>query len=151
MSVEAQLHALVSVAVGTLLAGVIGFDREWRHRQAGIRTHMLVGLGSALIVSMAHLQYNADSAARMAAGVISGIGFLGAGVIVQRHDRVHELTTAASIWVVAMIGITAGAQLYVLAAGTTLIGWVVLTLLRAVTKRHIPPGEEAGGVGQDGR
>ena len=142
MSVEAQLHALLSVAIGTLLAGVIGLDREWRHRQAGIRTHMLDGLGSALIVSMAHLQYGDNSAARLAAGVISGIGFLGAGVIVQRRDRAHELTTAASIWVVAMIGITAGAELYVLATGATVIGWIVLTLLRTVTKRHIPPDDD---------
>ncbi|HML22311.1 MAG TPA: MgtC/SapB family protein [Aggregatilinea sp.] len=144
MSVEAQLEALLSVAIGTLLAGIIGFDREWRHRQAGIRTHMLVGLGSSLIVSMAHLQYGYDSAARLASGVISGIGFLGAGVIVQRRDRVHELTTAASIWVVAMIGITAGARLYVLATGATAIGWFVLTVLRRLTKHHVPPMEEDG-------
>lgn len=142
MSVEAQLGALVSVAIGTVLAGIIGLDREWRHRQAGIRTHMMVGLGASLIVSMSRLYYGEESAARLAAGVISGIGFLGAGVIIQRRERVHELTTAASIWVVAMIGITAGAKLYVLAAGATAIGWFVLTVLRAVTKRYIPLPDE---------
>lgn len=142
MSVEAQLEALLSVLVGTALAGVIGLDREWRHRQAGIRTHMLVGMGSSLIVAMSRLEFGQDSAARLAAGVISGIGFLGAGVVIQRRDRVHELTTAASIWVVATIGITAGSRLYVLAAGATAIGWFVLTVLRLLTKRRPEPPDD---------
>ena len=107
MSVHDQLDALVPVAVALLLSGLIGLDREWRHRPAGIRTHMLVGMGSALVISMASLQYGADSAARLAANVITGIGFLGAGVIVQHRDRVRDLTTAASLWMVAMIGLTA--------------------------------------------
>jgi len=141
MSVHDQLDALVPVAVALLLSGLIGLDREWRHRPAGIRTHMLVGMGSALVISMASLQYGADSAARLAANVITGIGFLGAGVIVQHRDRVRDLTTAASLWMVAMIGLTAGARLYVMAAGATALGWFVITVLRWLTKRHVPPGE----------
>ncbi len=136
MSTQAQLEALIPVAVGMILAGVIGLDREWRHRPAGIRTHMLVGMGAALVMSMATGLYDANSAARLAANVITGIGFLGAGVIIRRGDEVHELTTAASLWLVAMIGIVAGARLYVLAAGATALGWIVLTAIRSLTKRQ---------------
>lgn len=139
MSVGDQIEALIPVAVALVLSGLIGLDREWRHRPAGIRTHMLVGMGSALVISMAHLQYGADSAARLAANVITGIGFLGAGVIVQHRDRVRDLTTAASLWMVAMIGLTAGARLYVMATGATLLGWFVISVLRWLTKRHVPP------------
>jgi len=136
MSTQAQLEALIPVAIGMILAGVIGLDREWRHRPAGIRTHMLVGMGAALVMSMATELYDANSAARLAANVITGIGFLGAGVIIRRGDEVHELTTAASLWLVAMIGLVAGAGLYVLAIGATVLGWIVLTGLRRLTKRQ---------------
>jgi putative Mg2+ transporter-C (MgtC) family protein len=136
MSTQAQLEALIPVAIGMILAGVIGLDREWRHRPAGIRTHMLVGMGAALVMSMATGLYDANSAARLATSVITGIGFLGAGVIIRRGDEVHELTTAASLWLVAMIGLVAGAGLYVLAVGATALGWIVLTGLRRLTKRQ---------------
>ena len=139
MSTQAQLEALIPVAVGMILSGVIGLDREWRHRPAGIRTHMLVGMGAALVMSMAVGLYDANSAARLAANVITGIGFLGAGVIIRRGDEVHELTTAASLWLVAMIGLVSGARLYVLAGGATALGWIVLTALRWLTKRQHTP------------
>jgi putative Mg2+ transporter-C (MgtC) family protein len=134
MTVHQQLEALIPLAVTLLLAGIIGLDREWRRSPAGLRTHMLVGLGSALVMVMARGLYDANSAARLAANVITGIGFLGAGVIIRRGDQVHELTTAASLWFVAMIGLVAGAKLYVLAAGATAIGVLVLSVLRWLTK-----------------
>lgn len=137
MDAYAQLDALVPVAVALLLSGLIGLDREWHASPAGIRTHMLVGMGSALVMVMAKGLYDDNSAARLAANVITGIGFLGAGVIIQRKDHVHELTTAATIWFVAIIGMVAGARLYVLAAGSTLMGWIVLAALRLVTKRYL--------------
>jgi putative Mg2+ transporter-C (MgtC) family protein len=141
MSAQAQLEALVPVAIAMVLSGLIGLDREWRHRAAGIRTHMLVGIGAALIMTMATELYNQDAASRIAANVITGIGFLGAGVIVQRREQAHELTTAASIWLVAMIGMVAGARLYVLATGSTIMGWFVLSVLRWLTKRRAPLDE----------
>ncbi|GAB4415833.1 MAG: hypothetical protein Kow00106_11320 [Anaerolineae bacterium] len=134
MTVQAQLEALIPLAVALLLAGIIGLDREWRRSPAGLRTHMMVGIGSALVMVMARGLYNDNSAARLAANVITGIGFLGAGVIIRRGDQVHELTTAASLWFVAMIGLVAGARLYVLAAGATLMGALVLSVLRWLTK-----------------
>jgi putative Mg2+ transporter-C (MgtC) family protein len=136
MSAHAQLEALVPLVVAVVLAGVIGLDREWRKSPAGIRTHMVVGLGSALVMVMADALYSQDTATRLAANVITGVGFLGAGVIIRREGETHELTTAASIWMVAIIGLTAGARLYVLAGGATAIGWFVLGVLRWLTKRH---------------
>lgn len=134
MTVHAQLEALIPLAVTLLLAGIIGLDREWRRSPAGLRTHMMVGIGSALVMVMARSLYDDNSAARLAANVITGIGFLGAGVIIRRGDQVHELTTAASLWFVAMIGLVAGAKLYVLAAGATVMGALVLSVLRWLTK-----------------
>ncbi len=134
MTVQQQLEALVPLAVALFLSGIIGLDREWRRSPAGVRTHMMVGIGSALVMVMAKGLYDDNSAARLAANVITGIGFLGAGVIIRRGDQVHELTTAASLWFVAMVGLVAGARLYVLAAGATVLGAVVLSVLRWLTK-----------------
>jgi putative Mg2+ transporter-C (MgtC) family protein len=134
MSVEAQLEALIPVAVAMVLSGLIGLDREWRRSPAGIRTHMLVGMGAALVMVLGSQLYDPNSAARLAANVITGIGFLGAGVIIHRDSEVHQLTTAATLWFVAVLGLVAGAKLYVLAAGATLLGWLVLSLLRWLTK-----------------
>lgn len=138
MSVQEQLEALIPVALALVLSGFIGLDRQWRASPAGIRTHMLVGMGSALVMVLGGALYDDNSAARLAANVITGIGFLGAGVIIQRGHAVHELTTAASLWFVAIVGMVAGAELYVLATGATLIGWIVLALLRNVTRRYLP-------------
>jgi len=137
MSTQAQLEALIPIALALFLSGVIGLDREWRASPAGIRTHMMVGMGAALVMVMGQELYDDNSAARLAANVITGIGFLGAGVIIRRKNEVHELTTAASLWFVAIIGLVAGARLYVLATGATTIGWMVLAVLRGITKRYI--------------
>lgn len=135
MSVQAQLEALIPLAVALVLSGFIGLDRQWKQSPAGIRTHMMVGVGSALVMVMGKILYDDNSASRLAANVITGIGFLGAGVIIRRDDRVHELTTAASLWFVAMVGLVAGARLYVLATGATVLGVLVLSVLRWLTKK----------------
>lgn len=136
MSAQAQLEAIIPVAVAMLLSGIIGLEREWRRSPAGIRTHMMVGMGAALVMVLGSQMYDDNSAARLAANVITGIGFLGAGVIIRRDAEVHELTTASSLWFVAILGMVAGAKLYVLAAGSTLLGWIVLSVLRWLTKRR---------------
>jgi putative Mg2+ transporter-C (MgtC) family protein len=144
MSVQAQLDALIPVAVALVLSGVIGLDREWRRSPAGIRTHMMVGMGAALVMVLGSELYDDSSSARLAANVITGIGFLGAGVIIHRGSQVHELTTAASLWFVAILGMVTGARLYVLAAGATVLGWLVLSVLRWLTKHDQPratPGQ----------
>lgn len=151
MSVQAQLEALIPIIVTAILSGIIGLDRQWRASPAGIRTHMLVGMGAALVMVLGRALYDDNSAARLAANVITGIGFLGAGVIIQRGRAVHELTTAASLWFVAIVGMIAGAELYVLATGATVIGWIVLALLRSVTRRYLPGPKPTGASADDSR
>jgi putative Mg2+ transporter-C (MgtC) family protein len=119
------------MALRLLLAGVlgaaIGYQRERAGKPAGLRTHMLICVGSALFTVASIYGFGADIA-RVAAGIVTGVGFLGAGAILHREGGiVAGLTTAATIWVSAAIGLTAGAGLYLIAAvGTALILIVLL-------------------------
>ena len=133
-------EASIRLLVATLLAGLVGIEREIRGRQAGFRTNILVGLGSALVmlvsIRFAHDHWapspgytiNVDPG-RIAYGVMSGIGFLGAGAIVKHGVSVHGLTTAAGMWCVAAIGLAAGFGLYVLAAVGAVIVLIALWIL----------------------
>lgn len=128
---------LLRVGVAAVLGGLIGFDREARHKPAGVRTHMLVAVGSALAVAASVLVVGGvqevalvrGDAVRIAAGVLTGIGFLGAGAIIRGPESVHGLTTAAGIWVTAAVGITVGYGLYILAIGATVITVIVVAVL----------------------
>lgn len=115
------------------LSSMIGIERSKKNRAAGLRTHALVGIASALVMVTSTFlfdQYNSLGAfpdpARMGAQIISGIGFLGAGTIIQSRGNVRGLTTAASLWSVGTIGIAAGSGFYVGAVLTTLLIYVVL-------------------------
>ncbi len=111
----------IAIRLGAaLLAGaIIGIDREFRKKPAGLRTHALVSLGSAVVVlaTIGASAGNADAVSRAVQGIITGIGFLGAGVIMQHEAerRIEGLTTAASIWIAAGLGIACGAGLVELA------------------------------------
>ncbi len=124
-----QWNALVVVAIAGVLAIIPGLDREKRQRPAGLRTHMLVCMSCALLTIMSRIIYGSDSEARMTANLLTGIGFLGAGVVLQRKTSVHGLTTAASIWMVAIVGIVIGYELYILAIGSTLLFAFVLSVI----------------------
>ncbi len=142
-----ELSLLGRVLVAAALSGVIGLEREFHGRPAGLRTHLLVGVGAALVIVTfeAIPAILAQSGAwggmmrvdpgRVAAGIITGIGFLGAGTILRVGDWVRGLTTAASIWFVAGVGIVAGEGLYVLAVGGTVIGFTVLGLIDRIEQR----------------
>src|SRR2546425_8260836 len=112
------------------LGAAIGLEREYMQKPAGLRTNILIALGSALftIVSMA-VGGGGGTPDRIAAQVVTGIGFLGGGAILRSGTTVHGMTTAATIWVNAAIGMAAGAGEYALAAGSTAIALVVLALL----------------------
>ncbi|OQA43662.1 MAG: putative Mg(2+) transport ATPase [Chloroflexi bacterium ADurb.Bin325] len=133
-----------------ILGAVIGLEREYRAKEAGLRTHFLVTLGSALImiVSQWGFQTSAGVAgtrpadvARVAAQIVSGIGFLGAGAIIMQRGSVRGLTTAAGLWVAAGIGMAVGGGLYVVGCTTTLLALVGLEvfqpLLRKVKSRYV--------------
>jgi putative Mg2+ transporter-C (MgtC) family protein len=123
----------VALILSVLLSGLVGLERQWRGQPAGLRTHILVGLGSTLI-TVTSVEFGAagnNDPARLAAQIVSGIGFLGAGAIMRDGMTVHGLTTAASIWVVAAIGIAVGAgpRLGEVAVVATLIVLATLIML----------------------
>ena len=128
--IELQAASLLSIALAGLLGGLIGVDREARDKPAGIRTFAFVAMGSALFTLGGELAYpDADSSARVVAQIVSGVGFLGAGTILHlRGEAVVGLTTAASIWAAAGVGITCGLGLYVMAVGAAVLLVVALRL-----------------------
>jgi putative Mg2+ transporter-C (MgtC) family protein len=131
-----ELTMLGRIALAIVLCAVIGVEREFHGRPAGLRTHLLVGGGAALVMVIGVTfiyRVMADPVGatsfdigRLIAGVVTGIGFLGAGTIIRQGDWVLGLTTAASVWFVAGIGIAAGLGLYILASGATVVGFLVL-------------------------
>ncbi len=127
---DAGLRLLASAVLGL----AVGIQRELSHKPAGLRTHILICLGSALftVVSVMGFSGTVDPA-RVAAGVVTGIGFIGAGVIFRgmRGDKVVGITTAASVWITAAIGIACGVGMYLIAVGVTVITVIVLFLPRA--------------------
>ena len=129
---------LVRLLVAVLLGALIGYDRERQDSAAGLRTHMLVALGTALVV-IAPQQSGMDSEAmsRVLQGVVAGIGFLGAGAIIKLNEKeqIKGLTTAATIWSTAAIGIAAGMGQAITAAAATLLAFVILALLPRVEMR----------------
>lgn len=118
---------LLRLILAAIAGGLVGFERESMHKPAGVRTHMLVGLGSALFV-LAALSVLPGEVARIIAGIATGIGFLGAGTIFRAKDHVVGLTTAASVWTVAAIGLTFGLGEYVLAVSAAILVLLVLQL-----------------------
>jgi putative Mg2+ transporter-C (MgtC) family protein len=145
-AVDAWLGNLLLIALSLLLAavlaGVIGFEREYHGHAAGLRTHLLVAVGSALIMVISiygfptvigSQTYNRDPA-RLAAQVVTGIGFLGAGTIVQTGTDVKGLTTATTIWVVMAIGLACGSGNFIIAALATLLAYVCLVIMRKAEK-----------------
>jgi putative Mg2+ transporter-C (MgtC) family protein len=125
-----SLEIVLRLIVATLLAAAVGYDREVRGKAAGIRTHVLIALGAAAFTLASVYGFASADAARIAAGVVTGVGFLGAGVIFRggQTNAVAGLTTAASIWVTAGIGLAAGCGMYVLAVAVTALSVIVLRL-----------------------
>ena len=127
---------ILRLFLSAVMAAAIGIEREIHRRSAGLRTHILVGLGATLFMMTSitvALSYGAEAGAdpsRIAAGVVTGIGFLGAGAIIRYGSSIKGLTTAASIWVVAAIGLAIGAGMYWAAFLTTALSVTVLVLSR---------------------
>jgi len=125
-----EVEMVLRLLLATALGAIIGYQRERAGKPAGLRTHILICAGAALftVASLYGFSAAADPA-RIAAGIVAGIGFLGAGAIMRRGEGVVAgLTTAATIWAVAAIGLAAGAGLYLVSAVTTVIILIVLYL-----------------------
>jgi putative Mg2+ transporter-C (MgtC) family protein len=138
-------ESLLRLALAAVLGGLIGVERELREREAGLRTHLLVALGSALFTIVSAYGFHAflESGAsvvradptRIAAQIVTGIGFLGAGAIIRQGLSVRGLTTAATLWVVAAVGLAAGAGYYSAAVITTALVLLALWPLRIIAYR----------------
>jgi putative Mg2+ transporter-C (MgtC) family protein len=151
---------LVRLATAAVLGSLVGLERHRSDKAAGLRTHMLVSLGSALVMIVSAYGFEEVirparvvlDPSRIAAQVVSGIGFLGAGTILRRNDTVLGLTTAASVWAVAAVGLAAGAGLYLAAAAATALILIILAGIRPLEERigirnghrtfHIVVGQE---------
>ncbi len=136
-----------------LIAGVVGIDREVRQKPAGLRTHMLVGLGSAafflfaikLAFEMAasdQLNVVSTDPVRIASGIIGGIGFLGAGTIIQSRGNVQGLTTAAGIWIAGAIGVSCGAGEFFLALWVMTLAIICLLPIQLLESRLVAPSRK---------
>ena len=113
---------VLRLVLAGVLGGLIGAEREWRGKVAGTRTHLLVALGAALMLLVSRHGFGGQGdQSRVAAQIVSGIGFIGAGAIMVDRHSVHGLTTAAGIWVAAGIGMASAAGLYLLAVVTTVL------------------------------
>jgi putative Mg2+ transporter-C (MgtC) family protein len=136
VAIDFQLEALLRLVLAGISAGVLGIEREAADKPAGMRTFAVVGIGSCLFTLTAIQAFDGqdDAVSRVTAQIVTGIGFLGAGTIIQVRDTVHGLTTAAGIWAVAAVGVAYGSGLYVLAVGTT----VLLLVFIAVVGRVMP-------------
>jgi putative Mg2+ transporter-C (MgtC) family protein len=140
-------ESLLRISAAAALGGLVGFERELREREAGLRTHMLVSVGSALFTIVSAYGFHAFLASgasvvradptRIAAQIVTGIGFLGAGAIIRQGLSVRGLTTAATLWVVAAIGMATGAGYYSAAVITTGVVLVSLWPLRIVAYRVV--------------
>lgn len=162
---ELEIWIIVRVAAAALLGGLIGLEREYQGKDAGLRTHMLVAMGAALFVSFTDI-FAAESRHLAPAGqagnfrvqieplatvqaIVTGISFLGAGTIFVggKENRVHGLTTAASIWITAAIGIAVGLERYVLAGTITglilVVLWIMGKLSAAIAASNQARGRKA--------
>ena len=144
-----------SIVLAVVLGTAIGLERELRHKAAGLRTNVLICLGAAVftIISRRMAAGQQDSLTRIAAQIVTGVGFLGAGAIIVDRGGIHGLTTAATIWLVASIGMACGAGFYSLAGISTLIAIIILIglaqLVRPIErygKKHEPesPADKQG-------
>ena len=151
LSVELQVELGLRLAAGLVLGAIIGFEREMHRQPAGFRTHSLVALGAALFTIVSAYAFTGPNVdpTRIAAQIVSGIGFIGAGTILQHRGNVRGLTTAASLWAVAAIGTAAGAGLLAMAIIGTLLILVVLAVLDRIeafaTRRLGMPPDGKGG------
>jgi putative Mg2+ transporter-C (MgtC) family protein len=132
---------VVRLLTATVLGGMLGLERERKGRAAGLKTHILVSIGSALFVMAPLLSgISPGDVTRVMQGIVSGIGFLGAGAIIklERDERIEGLTTAAGIWMVSAVGMAAGMGMEVIALATTLIGLAVVNTIPRIMRHEEP-------------
>lgn len=138
-----EITIIFKITLATVLAGFIGYEREHWHKPGGLRTYMLVGIGSVLftiISSQLVFQYMGLSEidpTRLTVGIITGIGFIGAGMVMHKGGKTYGLTTAAGIWVTSAVAMSVGYGYYLYAVYTTLLAFFCLTIIGGISKGKI--------------
>lgn len=127
-----ELVYVLRLVISAILGFAIGFERKARYKEAGVRTHTIVTVGSCIIMLVSKYGFEGADSARVAAQIVSGIGFIGAGMIVYKRQAIQGLTTAAGIWTTAGVGMAVGAGMYVLAVVAT----VLIIVMQCVM--HLP-------------
>jgi putative Mg2+ transporter-C (MgtC) family protein len=132
-----MIHVLIKLGLSILLGGAIGLEREFGHKPAGLRTNILICLGSTMMMTLSGIMVGGKSAdlfdpLRVAAGVITGMGFIGAGTVIRASGHVHGLTTASTLWAVTGLGLVIGAGYYHIAVVFAAVVVVTLILFRKI-------------------
>jgi putative Mg2+ transporter-C (MgtC) family protein len=152
---DIDLITMARVTLAFILGGVVGFERERVQRPAGLRTHMLVSAGAACFTVASIYGFDefgtVRDPARLAAQIVTGIGFLGAGTIFRTGSTVRGLTTASSIWITASIGVVAGLGMFWLAVFTTMLTWFALYVVKTAETRRRDTARSAGEPSIGGR
>lgn len=143
MTLEQQFISSIQILLAAVLSMLIGMDRERHQKPAGLRTHMLTGVGACLFTALSAHAFPEGDPTRIASNIVTGIGFLGAGTIIQRRDHAHELTTAASIWATAAVGMAVGTMAWFLAITGTIAVWTILVIIRRFENNKSEPEQES--------
>jgi putative Mg2+ transporter-C (MgtC) family protein len=137
ISLEQQFVIALQLLLAALLSIVIGWERERKHREAGLRTHMLIGMGACLFTALSLNGFPGGDPARVAAQIVSGMGFLGAGAILKEGANIQGLTTAASMWVTAAVGMAVASGAWFLAICASLLIWFILVVVQRLKPETI--------------
>ena len=129
-----EFELILKLVLAVALGAIVGFEREFDDEPAGVRTHILVILGSTLFTILSIDFLGASDPSRVAANVVVGIGFIGAGAIFRAENKVKGITTAASLWVIAAIGMAVGLGFYIAATVTAIMVFAVLFVKRFISK-----------------
>lgn len=142
MDLQTQIDLSFRLLAAAVLVTLVGHNRQHYDHPAGLRTHILIGIGASLFTAVSLFAFGPNNPGVVAAQIVSGIGFLGAGSIIRgagETERVRGITTAAGIWTTAAIGMACGAGLYFLAAFGTILTWFVLEIVRRIEKKQPAP------------
>jgi putative Mg2+ transporter-C (MgtC) family protein len=151
LSAAQQLDLCLRLTLAAILSAMVGIDRERHDHPAGLRTHILVGIGAALFTVLSIYGFPSGDRERVASQVVVGIGFLGAGAIVQSKSKLNikGMTTAAGIWAVAAVGMACGTGTYILAVFSAILIWFVLSIVGRIEKKANLGDDSPGPAGRD--
>jgi putative Mg2+ transporter-C (MgtC) family protein len=138
-----DFRAFVPLVFAMGLGALIGIEREIHGKPAGLRTNILICIGAATFMMIAHrMLASPDAISRMTAGIVTGVGFIGGAVVLRDRANIYGVTTAATIWVVTSIGIACGMQLYDIAVAVTLLSLLILVVLNPLDRKIHKPSKE---------